>query len=65
MQVINSLTWQSIEQIANRADRMRITTGDLFLYSSTDIEVCLILILFTPFSLIMTVYIHISLYIML
>ncbi|KAH7682003.1 Endopeptidase La protein [Dioscorea alata] len=29
---------ESIEQIANRADRMRITTGDLFLYSSTDIE---------------------------
>ncbi|KAJ0977441.1 hypothetical protein J5N97_012915 [Dioscorea zingiberensis] len=29
---------ESIEQIANRADRMRITTGNLFLYSSTDIE---------------------------
>lgn len=29
---------ESIEQIANRADRMRITTPDLYLYSSTDIE---------------------------
>ncbi|WOL09300.1 hypothetical protein Cni_G18053 [Canna indica] len=29
---------ESIEQIGNRAHRMRITTKDLFLYSSTDIE---------------------------
>nr|CAD1822197.1 unnamed protein product [Ananas comosus var. bracteatus] len=29
---------ESIEQIGNRADRMRITTGNLYLYSSTDIE---------------------------
>lgn len=30
---------QSIEQIGNRADRMRIGTEELFLYSSTDVEV--------------------------
>ncbi|XP_058091393.1 uncharacterized protein LOC131237572 [Magnolia sinica] len=29
---------ESVEQIANRADRMRIGTNDLFLYSSTDVE---------------------------
>ncbi|OVA12455.1 AAA+ ATPase domain [Macleaya cordata] len=29
---------ESVEQIGNRADRMRIGTEDLFLYSSTDIE---------------------------
>ncbi|XP_065016658.1 uncharacterized protein LOC103991350 isoform X2 [Musa acuminata AAA Group] len=29
---------ESIEQIGNRADRMGITTKDLFLYSSTDVE---------------------------
>nr|DAD44546.1 TPA_asm: hypothetical protein HUJ06_002776 [Nelumbo nucifera] len=29
---------ESIEQIGNRADRMRIGTEELFLYSSTDIE---------------------------
>ncbi|WJZ94463.1 hypothetical protein VitviT2T_013318 [Vitis vinifera] len=29
---------ESVEQIGNRADRMRIETEDLFLYSSTDIE---------------------------
>ncbi|XP_072998824.1 uncharacterized protein [Typha latifolia] len=29
---------ESIEQIGNRADRMRITTRNLYLYSSTDIE---------------------------
>ncbi|KAL8153322.1 hypothetical protein V2J09_011082 [Rumex salicifolius] len=29
---------ESIEQIGQRADRMRITTEELFLYSSTDIE---------------------------
>ncbi|KAG6479135.1 DNA repair protein RadA-like isoform X1 [Zingiber officinale] len=29
---------ESIEQIGNRADRMSITTKELFLYSSTDIE---------------------------
>ncbi|KAF5741641.1 hypothetical protein HS088_TW10G00645 [Tripterygium wilfordii] len=29
---------ESLEQIVNRADRMMIGTGDLFLYSSTDIE---------------------------
>ncbi|KAJ4748917.1 DNA repair protein RadA [Rhynchospora pubera] len=29
---------ESIEQIANRADRMCITTDNLYLYSSTDIE---------------------------
>ncbi|KAK9131073.1 hypothetical protein Sjap_011560 [Stephania japonica] len=29
---------ESIEQIGNRADRMRIGTDELFLYSSTDIE---------------------------
>ncbi|KAJ3683644.1 hypothetical protein LUZ60_013871 [Juncus effusus] len=29
---------ESIEQIGNRADRMRIATENLFLYSSTDIE---------------------------
>lgn len=29
---------ESIEQIGNRADRMRIVSADLFLYSSTDIE---------------------------
>ncbi|KAJ6793912.1 Uncharacterized protein M6B38_233000 [Iris pallida] len=29
---------ESIEQIGNRADRMRIASADLFLYSSTDIE---------------------------
>ncbi|KAF3341534.1 DNA repair protein RadA [Carex littledalei] len=29
---------ESIEQIANRADRMHITTDNLYLYSSTDIE---------------------------
>ena len=32
---------QSIEQIANRADRMSIRSKDLYLYSSTDIEVIL------------------------
>lgn len=37
--MINVLAWQSIEQIGNRAQRMRITTNELFLYSSTDIEV--------------------------
>lgn len=31
--------WQSVEQIGSRADRMKIETEDLFLYSSTDIEV--------------------------
>lgn len=31
---------QSVEQIGNRADRMMIATEELFLYSSTDIEVC-------------------------
>ncbi|XP_020588127.1 uncharacterized protein LOC110029959 isoform X2 [Phalaenopsis equestris] len=29
---------ESIEQIGNRADRMRITSEDLYLYSSTDVE---------------------------
>ncbi|XP_057977564.1 uncharacterized protein LOC131164415 isoform X2 [Malania oleifera] len=29
---------ESVEQIGNRADRMKIGTGELFLYSSTDIE---------------------------
>ncbi|KAL5697705.1 hypothetical protein ACHQM5_028822 [Ranunculus cassubicifolius] len=29
---------ESVEQIGNRADRMRIGTDELFLYSSTDIE---------------------------
>ncbi|KAH7547205.1 hypothetical protein FEM48_Zijuj01G0284800 [Ziziphus jujuba var. spinosa] len=29
---------ESLEQIGNRADRLRIATKDLFLYSSTDIE---------------------------
>ncbi|KAF5201236.1 Dna repair protein rada [Thalictrum thalictroides] len=29
---------ESVEQIGNRADRMKIRTEDLFLYSSTDIE---------------------------
>lgn len=29
---------ESVEQIGNRADRMRIDTEELFLYSSTDIE---------------------------
>ncbi|KAF9616013.1 hypothetical protein IFM89_027952 [Coptis chinensis] len=29
---------ESVEQIGNRADRMRIGTEDLFLYSNTDIE---------------------------
>ncbi|KAL2516278.1 ATP-dependent peptidase [Forsythia ovata] len=29
---------ESVEQIGNRADRLRIETEDLFLYSSTDIE---------------------------
>ncbi|XP_021902895.1 uncharacterized protein LOC110818357 isoform X2 [Carica papaya] len=29
---------ESVEQIGNRADRMSITTEELFLYSSTDIE---------------------------
>lgn len=33
------LSWQSVEQIGNRADRMRIGTEELFLYSSTDVEV--------------------------
>lgn len=30
---------QSIDQIGNRADRLNITMPDIFLYSSTDIEV--------------------------
>lgn len=34
-----NLAWQSIEQIGNRADRMRIGTHELYLYSSTDVEV--------------------------
>lgn len=29
---------ESVEQIGNRADRMDISTDELFLYSSTDIE---------------------------
>lgn len=31
--------WQSVEQIGNRADRLNIETENLFLYSSTDVEV--------------------------
>lgn len=40
------LNEQSIEQIANRADRMHITTENLYLYSSTDIQVHICMILF-------------------
>lgn len=36
------LIWQSIDQIGNRADRMRIHAPGLYLYSSTDIEVSLV-----------------------
>lgn len=36
---LESSSWQSVEQIGNRADRMRIGTDELFLYASTDIEV--------------------------
>lgn len=42
------ISWQSIEQIRNRADRMMITSKELFLYSSTDIEV--FLLLYLPFQ---------------
>lgn len=31
--------WQSVEQIGNRADRLSIEADELFLYSSTEIEV--------------------------
>jgi hypothetical protein len=31
--------WQSVEQIGNRADRLTIGTDEIFLYSSTDVEV--------------------------
>lgn len=37
--------WQSIEQIVNRADRIRIGVEEIFLYSSTDIEVIIFVIM--------------------
>ncbi|XP_022858159.1 uncharacterized protein LOC111379062, partial [Olea europaea var. sylvestris] len=37
---------ESVEQIGNRADRLRIVAEDLFLYSSTDIEVHLLIMFF-------------------
>ena len=48
--------WQSVEQIGNRADRLNIETENLFLYSSTDVEVHDMYIFLLDFLLLLRTY---------